>query len=129
MCSFLTAAPTGTTCGVPGSDVFLPHSVTTLRAPLTTDAKGNQIRDWPNATIGGPWAAFVQPAQSSEELINQDRVISRWKLFTAPAADILPTDRVIWSGLTFFVDGEVQAWDVGGGTHHHEGFLRRVVGG
>ena len=110
--------------------MLLPHVVTTLRGPLTADGKGNLIHDWPHAVVGGPWSAFVQPATSTELTLNQDQVVSRWRIYTEAAADIVATDRIVWNGLTFFVDGEIQAWNVGEGVHHKEGLLQRLaVGG
>jgi hypothetical protein len=65
---------------------------------------------------------------ADEQTVNQERIVSRWRIFTEPAADILPTDRVTWQGKTFQVDGEIQGWDIGNGVHHHEGYLRLVTG-
>jgi hypothetical protein len=107
--------------------VKLPHTVAAVRAPLITDGKGNQIRDWAHATSKS-YAAWVQPDNSLEQTVNQERIVSRWRIFTEPAADILPTDRVTWQGKTFQVDGEIQGWDIGNGVHHHEGYLRLVTG-
>lgn len=106
----------------------LPHTAVALRAPLISDGKGNSIRDWAHAT-STPFAAWIQPVSSDEQMLNQERVVSRWRLFAEPAADVVATDRVVWNGRTFQVDGEVQAWDTGNGVHHWEGFLRLVTGG
>lgn len=105
-----------------------PHLVVTKRAPLVTDSKGNQLRDWVNAATSRNIPAWVQPLTSAEQTLNQDRVVSRWRIFLDPAADVQATDRVVWNGRTFQVDGEIQAWDNGYGTHHLEGFLRSVTG-
>jgi hypothetical protein len=105
-----------------------PHVIIRLRAPLITDSKGNQIRDWPNATAV-TFAGWVQPVTSDEVTLNQERVVSRWRIFLEPSASILATDRVTWDGKTFQVDGEVQMWDDARGVDHHaEGLLRLVTG-
>ena len=105
-----------------------PHIVVILRAPLVSDGKGNQIRDWANP-VGATAAAWVQPQGTTEQALNQDRVVSRWRIFIEPTADIVATDRVSWNGLTFQVDGEIQTWDdPRGNAHHREGLLRRVTG-
>jgi head-tail adaptor len=106
--------------------VRLPHTVKVLRAPLISDGKGNQIRDWAHAS-SRTYAAWVQPVSSDEQTLNEQRVVSRWRLFAEPSADIAATDRISWAGKTFQVDGEVQAWDVGY-VHHFEGYLRLVTG-
>jgi hypothetical protein len=106
-----------------------PHPFTALRAPLVTDSKGNQIRDWPNAVTVGPWRGWFQPVSSDEITLNEQRVVSRWRLFAEPAATLLSTDRPVWDGKTFQVDGEVQMWDDRRGAHDHsESFLRLVTG-
>lgn len=104
-----------------------PHTITRLRAPLTTDGKGNQIRDWATATSAS-FAGWIQPVSSDELTLNQERIVSRWRLFAEPSADVISTDRISWGGKTFQVDGEIQAWDAGSGVHHYEGFLRSVSG-
>ena len=104
-----------------------PHSVTVIRAPLVTDGKGNTIRDWANAqeTVSAAW---VQPVASTEQLLNQDRVVSRWRVFLPAVADVVASDRLRYAADTFQVDGEVQTWD-NGAPHHREAFLRKVTGG
>jgi predicted neuraminidase len=105
-----------------------PHVIGIVRAPLVTDGKGNTIRNWSAASTAMA-AAWVQPVTTDEQTLNQDRVVSRWRVFVEPSADIVASDRVTWSGLTFQVDGEVQMWDDRNGAHHHqEGFLIRVSG-
>lgn len=106
----------------------LPHVVSVTRAPLVSDGKGGVFPDWPNAVTSSTPAAWVQPVSSDEQSLNEDRVVARWKIFLPPAVDLLPTDRLVWDGETYQVDGEVQLWDVGR-PHHHEAFLLRVIGG
>ena len=105
----------------------LPHTVTVLRAPLVTDAKGNKVRDWTTATQT-PAAAWVQPLTSDEQTLGQDRVTSRWRIFLDPETVALATDRIVWQGDTYQVDGEIQAWVTQVGVHHYEGYLLRVSG-
>ena len=104
-----------------------PHSVSVIRAPLVSDGKGGQRRDWPAAT-STPTSAWVQPVSSIEDTDGQDRIVARWRIFLPTGADVLSTDRVGFAGDTYFVDGEVQAWDSASGPHHAEAFLRRVSG-
>lgn len=104
----------------------LPHTITIKRAPLVSDGKGNMIRDWPNAASTTA-RAWVQPVSSDEQNLNQDRVVSRWKVFLEPSADMVATDRFVHAGTTFQVDGEVQLWDTGT-AHHYEAFAKKVSG-
>lgn len=104
-----------------------PHTLIIRDAPLVSDGKGNQIRDWANATSVTA-QGWIQPLSSDEQVLNQERVVSRWRLFLEPSAVASATSRIVWNGKTFQVDGEVQAWDTGYGVHHHEAFLRLVTG-
>jgi hypothetical protein len=109
--------------------VRFPHSVTVIRAPLVADGKGNQRRDWSAAT-STTTPAWVQPVSSDEQNLNQERVVSRWRIFLPPTADVTATDRLTHGAVTYQVDGEVQTWDSGSGSaHHREAMLLRVVGG
>ena len=105
-----------------------PHSVTVIRAALVSDGKGGQRRDWTSTTATSS-SAWVQPVSSTEDTDGQERVVARWRIFLPAGADVLSTDRIGFSGDTYFVDGEVQPWDSGTGPHHAEAFLRRVDGG
>lgn len=109
-----------------------PTTVTVLRAPLTTDGKGNQISDWANAT-STTTPAWLQPVESDaasfEKILNQDRIVSRWRLFLPATADVLATDRITYGADTMFVDGEVQTWSNSVAAHHQEAYLRKVTGG
>lgn len=106
----------------------LPHSVEGLRAPLVTDTKGNQIRDWANAAVRGPWAGWVQPDRTAELSLNQSRVVSRYRIFLEPAASVAATDRVRVNGVVYQVDGDIEPWVTPYGVDHHEGALLKVTG-
>jgi head-tail adaptor len=109
--------------------IHYPHVIGIVRAPLVTDGKGNTIRNWSAATTTMA-AAWVLPDNSNENTLNQDRIVSRWKVLVEPSADIAATDRVTHDGNTFQVDGEIQMWpDRNGVDHHYEGYLKRVTGG
>ena len=87
------------------------HTVTVLRATSTEDAYGNQTPSWATATpttIGG---CSVQPVQGDEQTVGRETVVSRWRLFAPPTADVQATDRVIHDADVYEVDGEVQRWD------------------
>lgn len=105
-----------------------PHIVAVKRAPLVADGKGNQIRDWTTATTSSSPYAYVQPVSSDENDLNQDRIVSRWRIFLPSAADVLATDRIVFDGETYQIDGEVQTWDTGR-PHHAEAYLKKVAGG
>ena len=108
--------------------MIFPHTISVIRAPLVSDGKGNLIRSWTTA-VAHDEVAWVQPVSSSEQTLNQDRVVSRWRVFLPVSADVTSTDRLQHSGDTYQVDGEVQMWDTATGPHHAEAYLLKVKGG
>lgn len=108
--------------------MVLYDTVTRRRAALVAGPYGSQTLDWPNAT-SVVYRAEVQPVSSTEDVVNQQRTVTRWRLFLGPDADLLATDRIEWDGGTFEVDGEVERWKRRGVLHHLEAVLMRVQGG
>ena len=90
------------------------EAVTRIRAPLTTDRYGNEVRDWPNATrTDFARCAVAQGSRgSSAELltIERDAVISDVAVYLPPDADVLATDRLEIRGGTYEVVGAPFAW-------------------
>ena len=103
----------------------LSDTVTRLRAPLIAGPYGNSEFDWPNAT-SVDYPAEVQPVSSTEDVVNQQQTVTRWRLFLGSTADIEATDRIEWDGDTYEVDGEVERWKRRGVVHHLEAVLMRV---
>lgn len=103
-------------------------TVSVLRAPVVTDPYGGESLDWANATVVATVPASVQPQSSSEEDVDRQMVVSRWKLFCAPA-DLEVTDRVTYMSDTYRVEGEIGRWRHRGQDHHIECFLERVEHG
>lgn len=106
----------------------LRDKVNIVRAPLTTDAHGNQVRDWPSATRQFDVAADVQPATTTEQTDGRQTTLTRWRVFLPASMDVLVTDRLEWRGLIFEVDGEPERWYRRGAAHHVELLARRIEG-
>lgn len=110
--------------------MLLHDEVVRRRAPLVTAGYGNLKPDWPNAT-SVTLPAAVQPQGGDEDVVDQDRTVTRWRLFLHADADLLPTDRIEWddgAGVkTYEVDGDVEAWKRRGRAHHLEAALIRVA--
>jgi hypothetical protein len=87
-----------------------PDTVTVKRAPLAEDSFGNENRDWTSATSTAVGGCSVQPLPANEVIVGRDTVVSRWTLFAPVATDLEATDRVVWEGDTYEVDGEPQRW-------------------
>ena len=108
----------------------LPHTVTLLRAPVVSGSYGSQVRNWGAATSTPNVAAFVQPQSSSEQVANEQRVVTRWRIFLDPWADLKAADRVQFDSETFEVNGDVETHrGPAGQAHHLEALLLKVTGG
>lgn len=104
-----------------------------LRAAPGVDKYGypDGTWDWDNPDPLLLTQVSIQPVgESSEELGTRTAVTSQWLLVTRPwgDADIEPTDRVTFYGVTAEVVGEVSRYRLGGRVHHVEARLERVEG-
>lgn len=106
----------------------LPHLVDILRAPIVAGSYGSDVRNWDAAVTTVDVAAFVQPQKSDEQVADAQRVVTRWRIFLGPYADLEPTDRVVFDERTFEVDGDVEAHRMTSEVHHFEALLKRVTG-
>jgi hypothetical protein len=104
---------------------------TRLRGVTVAGEYGNQAKiDWTEGTLDKlDLACEMQPQSSSEEVVQQDRTVTRWTLFLPPGADMTAADRWRFAGTDYEVDGEVEPWRHRGREHHREVQLLRVSGG
>ncbi|MFF3867355.1 head-tail adaptor protein [Micromonospora sp. NPDC001898] len=107
----------------------LSDRVTRVRAALVDVGYGNKARDWDNAPPGEVYRAEVQPLPTSEDIVGEQRVTTRFRVFLPPTADLEATDHVVWDGATYEVDGAVLPWKRRGVLHHLEALLIRVEQG
>jgi len=103
--------------------VRLTDNVIRRRAPVVDGGPyGNAQRDWDNATSQA-YPAVVGPVSSTEDVVNQQQTITRWRIILGPYADLEATDRIEWDdggGLkTYEVDGDVERHKRRGGQLHH----------
>lgn len=101
--------------------------VTVLNATATEDAYGNLILNW-GAAVETVEPAHVHPASSDETVVNEDTVVTRWKVTLSPVTVATALSRVEWRGDTFEIDGDVMpAIDSRGRIRHCSAFLRMVT--
>jgi hypothetical protein len=106
---------------------LLVHTVTILRAGTTTDRYGNTEPDWDAATSETAKAWLSQQSRT-EDVDGRDALIQVWVAFLPPDVSVSGHDRLVWSGITFDVDGPLlPAWTPRG-LHHYEATLRVVEG-
>lgn len=102
-------------------------SIIVQRGTSSTGGYGSTELDW-SAPTETPLAATVQPLSSLEDVVGQERTITRWRVHTDPA-DITAQDRIVWDGGTYEVDGDVEVYKRRGVLHHLEFVVERIAGG
>jgi hypothetical protein len=104
-----------------------PHTLTLLRAPVATDAYGNEgERDWASPVRTDFEGCSVQPAGADEYTVDRESVTVRLRAFIPGLVDAESTDRAEFKGDTYYIDG-VEPWDFEP-LSHTDLLLRRVEG-
>lgn len=104
----------------------LHDTITRLRAPLVSAGYGNQARDWTAAT-STPFLVHWSTKTVTETVGDEAKTSTRGKIFGGPDLDLESTDRVLFDGVTYEVDGEVMNSYRVGQLHHVRAMLRRVA--
>lgn len=108
---------------------------TRLRGVTVAGDYGNPATiDWTEGTLNKlDLACEFQPEpgrrSSEEDVVQQDRVVTRWVLYLPAGADMTAKDRWRFYGIDYEVDGDVEPWRRGGKEHHVEARLIKVTGG
>lgn len=108
--------------------MILHDPITRLRAPLIAGSYGDQSRDWPNAT-STTYRVHWSAKSVTEVVGDEARTIIRGKIFGGPDLDLEATDRVVFDGDTYEVDGEIMRSYRQGQLHHVRAFLRKITTG
>jgi hypothetical protein len=102
-----------------------PHTVT-VTTPAERDTWGDTQAGDTTATVSG---CFWQPETSEEEGGNRDLVTVIARVFMPASAEIGPTSRVAFEGVTYEVHGQPALHHTPAGPHHFEVQLREIQGG
>lgn len=95
-----------------------PHTITVVRPGSKPADYGNGTQpDWDNATSTAVDGCSVQPTPAPAYTIDQDSYQTRWAVWAPIATDVESTDRVVWDGQTYDVDGDPQRWEFGSLAH------------
>jgi hypothetical protein len=106
--------------------VILHDPIVVQRAPLVTGSYGNSSRNWAAATSTNYLVHWS--AQSVTEVIGDEaRTVTRGKIFGGPDLDLEATDRVLFDGDLYEVDGDVMRSYLRGQLHHVRAFLKRMA--
>lgn len=105
-------------------------TVTRVRAALGAPGRyGAEQRDWSAAATTTISGVSVQPVAATEATVDREYTATHLNLFAPPGTDLLATDRVVWRGVTYEIDGEPATWyDLGGRADHLEAVLKRMAG-
>lgn len=124
----------------PSTTFFYPASwtdtVVRQRPALVTDRYGNSVPDWANTTdlelAGVLVTSRATGGTSSNEETEQTREsdTTGWAVYARGVVDVNPTDRIVWNGLTFAVEGEPALWPSphGDGIHNTQIDIVETVG-
>lgn len=92
---------------------IMQQSVTRLRPTFTRDSHGNDSEDWSDpASLLIPGCS-VQPGVTSEDRQNRDTTLIAFTVIAPAGIDVLSTDRIVYSGNTYEIDGEPERWETG----------------
>lgn len=106
------------------------QQITRLRAPAVSDGRhGGLARDWAAATATDITGVSVQPFATGETTLDQAYIRDRLRVFDSSGTDYEPTDRIVYEGDTYEVDGDPQPWtDLAGRASHVELVIKRLAG-
>jgi len=106
----------------------LHDTITRLRAPLVSAGYGNSSRNWAAATETD-FLVHWSTKSVNEVIGDEAKTITRGKIFGDHTLDLESTDRVVFDGDTYEVDGDVMRSYRQGQLHHVRAMLRRVTTG
>lgn len=104
----------------------LHDTIVRLRAPLVSAGYGNQARDWTAAT-STEFLVHWSTKTVGEQVGDEPQTTTRVKVFGGPDLDLESTDRVLFGGATYDVDGEPLLSYRLGALHHVRAMLRRIT--
>lgn len=95
-----------------------PHSITVQRAGTRQADYGSGTElDWANTTSTAVDGCSVQPSPADDYTIDRDTFITRLVVYAPPTIIVRATDRIVWNGTTYDIDGDVLRWDFGDLSH------------
>lgn len=104
----------------------LYDTITRLRAPLVSAGYGNTKRNWAAAT-STEFVVHWSTKSVTEVVGDEARTVTRGKVLGGPDLDLEATDRVLYDGDLYEVDGDVMKSPRMGQLHHVRAMLRRIT--
>lgn len=113
--------------------MILHDKITVVVRTEALDEYGNPVED----DYGNPVMVNVEsapiPAElsplGSDESLSADRavVVTRYRVIVGPAAQIDPTSAIRWRGVSYEVNGDLEAHSAGGRVRHQEFVIRKAA--
>lgn len=100
---------------------LLSHTVAWQKPGVTRDEYNNVIPDWsdPDEQL---IPAYIEQTNSTELVDGRNTTITHLRMFTNELR-IEATDRIVWDGNIYEVDGDCAVFHTPAGPHHLEGTL------
>lgn len=106
--------------------MILHDPITRLRASVAAGPYGNQTPNW-SSPATADYLVHWSAKSVSEVVGDQARTITRVMIFCNPDVDLEATDRVVFEGDTYEIDGDIMRSFRRGQPHHVRAFLRRIA--
>lgn len=106
--------------------MILHDPITVQRAPLASGGYGNQSRNWA-AAVSTDFLVHWSAQSVTEVVGDKPQTVTRGKVFGGPDLDVEATDRVVFAGETYEVDGDVMRSYRRGQLHHVRVFVKRIA--
>lgn len=97
---------------------FARDTITILRPSVTT-IRGTDALDWSAPTPLSIHGCSVQPSGGSRDFERDANSDVRWVAYVPPSTDVRLTDRIVWQGKTYEIDGEPRVWSSPTGAASH----------
>lgn len=116
---------------MPNLPAWFTDEILVLRPATKTDRYGDLVEDWTTPVEHTVTDCKVNPVAGGPEdqgrLDDREGLTRRWTVAAPPTADIRSTDRIVWQGNEYEVEGEVLRWrsPLGGVDHLYVQLVRR----
>lgn len=95
-----------------------PHTISVMRASTKASDYGTRdVLDWTAPAVFDVAGCSVQPVQAPEYTTDRDSITTLWIAYVPIDADVRASDRVMWGGVAYEVNGDPMVWSFGSLSH------------
>lgn len=88
---------------------FATEPLTRERPTRTDDGHGGFEDDWTSPQTLALFGS-VQPGASADDMQNRDGTLIQWTVYVQGRPDVLSSDRIIYEGQPYAIDGQPARW-------------------